>query len=76
MQDELKFYKTTKYVPFNPVDKITIATVLDSRTNKKFRVLKGSPQVSEWPRRSSLTCTLHSINYSAVSGSNMFPRNI
>lgn len=39
-------YKLQKYVPFNPVDKFTCATLLDTQTNKVFRLLKGSPQVS------------------------------
>lgn len=38
-------FKTTKYIPFNPVDKFTCATILDNQTGKSFRVLKGSPQV-------------------------------
>nr|P54210.1 RecName: Full=Plasma membrane ATPase; AltName: Full=Proton pump [Dunaliella acidophila]AAB49042.1 plasma membrane proton ATPase [Dunaliella acidophila] len=38
-------YKHTKYFPFNPNDKITIATVLEIATGRVFRVLKGSPQV-------------------------------
>lgn len=38
-------YKMIKFVPFNPVDKITIATIHDTQTNEKFRLLKGSPQV-------------------------------
>lgn len=41
---ELKSYKTTKYVPFNPVDKFTCATLL-APDGKVFRLLKGSPQV-------------------------------
>ncbi|KAL6757306.1 hypothetical protein V8C86DRAFT_2626506 [Haematococcus lacustris] len=45
-RSELKTrYKTVKFVPFNPTDKITIATVLDLQTNKIIRLLKGSPQV-------------------------------
>ncbi|KAJ9508211.1 hypothetical protein QJQ45_021608 [Haematococcus lacustris] len=45
-RSELKSrYKTVKFVPFNPTDKITIATVLDLQTNKIIRLLKGSPQV-------------------------------
>nr|QEH60479.1 H+-translocating ATPase P-type [Dunaliella maritima] len=38
-------YKHTKYFPFNPNDKITIATCLEIATGRVFRVLKGSPQV-------------------------------
>eukprot|EP00195_Chlamydomonas_chlamydogama_P015211 CAMPEP_0202890410 /NCGR_PEP_ID=MMETSP1392-20130828/817_1 /ASSEMBLY_ACC=CAM_ASM_000868 /TAXON_ID=225041 /ORGANISM="Chlamydomonas chlamydogama, Strain SAG 11-48b" /LENGTH=1114 /DNA_ID=CAMNT_0049573971 /DNA_START=250 /DNA_END=3594 /DNA_ORIENTATION=+ len=44
-RDELKNYKTVKFVPFNPVDKYTCATVVDQRTGKAVRLLKGSPQV-------------------------------
>jgi hypothetical protein len=38
-------YRTTKFIPFNPVDKFTCATVLDTQTNQSIRLLKGSPQV-------------------------------
>jgi len=46
LQDALKTqYKHTKYFPFNPNDKITIAYCLEHATGRTFRVLKGSPQV-------------------------------
>ncbi len=38
-------YKTVKFVPFNPVNKFTCATVMDLQTQKCIRLLKGSPQV-------------------------------
>jgi H+-transporting ATPase len=40
----LKSYKQKEYVPFNPVDKRTEATIQDT-TGKVFRVTKGAPQV-------------------------------
>ena len=46
MQASLKEkYKTIKYIPFNPVDKFTCATVVDLATGEIVRLLKGSPQV-------------------------------
>jgi H+-transporting ATPase len=41
----LKGYKTIKFVPFNPTDKYTCATVVEEATGKIVRLLKGSPQV-------------------------------
>lgn len=41
----LKGFKTTKFVPFNPNDKFTCATVVEEATGKVVRLLKGSPQV-------------------------------
>ncbi|RMZ54903.1 hypothetical protein APUTEX25_000420 [Auxenochlorella protothecoides] len=38
-------YKLAKFVPFNPTDKITIASVTDVKTGEKMRVMKGAPQV-------------------------------
>lgn len=38
-------YKLSKFVPFNPTDKITIAFVTDVKTGEQFRVMKGAPQV-------------------------------
>ena len=38
-------YKMAKFVPFNPVDKYTIAHVHDPETKVTFRVMKGAPQV-------------------------------
>lgn len=44
--DKLKEkYTVLKFVPFNPVDKFTAATVREESTGKVFRLLKGSPQV-------------------------------
>ncbi len=38
-------YKLSKYTPFNPTDKYTIAHVTNPETGDKFRVMKGAPQV-------------------------------
>lgn len=38
-------YTLKKFVPFNPVDKYTIAIVSDNKTGRAFRVMKGAPQV-------------------------------
>mmetsp|Transcript_6324 Transcript_6324/g.19568 ORF Transcript_6324/g.19568 Transcript_6324/m.19568 type:complete len:1015 (-) Transcript_6324:364-3408(-) len=43
--DELKGFKTIKFVPFNPVDKFTAATIVQESSGRVFRVMKGSPQV-------------------------------
>jgi H+-transporting ATPase len=40
----LKIYQQEKYVPFDPVDKRTEATIEDT-SGKLFRVTKGAPQV-------------------------------
>src|SRR5256886_11835233 len=40
----LKTYQQEKYVPFDPVDKRTEATIKDA-SGKVFRVTKGAPQV-------------------------------
>jgi H+-transporting ATPase len=40
-----KEYKTTRFVPFNPTDKYTSATLVHEATGETFRVMKGSPQV-------------------------------
>eukprot|EP00955_Chlamydomonas_euryale_P003332 35902-Chlamydomonas_euryale.AAC.1 len=42
--DELKGFKTIKFVPFNPVDKFTAATIVQESSGRVFRVMKGSPQ--------------------------------
>jgi len=42
---EVPGYKVVAFVPFNPVSKYTEATVLDKKTNQKFRCVKGAPQV-------------------------------
>ncbi|KAI9483317.1 MAG: plasma-membrane proton-efflux P-type ATPase [Benjaminiella poitrasii] len=38
-------YKVTAFQPFNPVTKMTEATIMDLATNQSFRVAKGAPQV-------------------------------
>ncbi|ORX43851.1 plasma-membrane proton-efflux P-type ATPase [Hesseltinella vesiculosa] len=38
-------YKVTQFQPFNPVTKMTQATILNTETNQSFRVAKGAPQV-------------------------------
>lgn len=38
-------YKVTAFVPFNPTDKMSQATVEELGTRKTFRVAKGAPQV-------------------------------
>lgn len=38
-------YTLVKFVPFNPVDKYTMAIIKDNATDKIFRVMKGAPQV-------------------------------
>ncbi|KAI8891079.1 plasma-membrane proton-efflux P-type ATPase [Backusella circina FSU 941] len=42
---EIPGYKVTKFQPFNPVTKMTQATILDLATNQSFSVAKGAPQV-------------------------------
>ncbi|KAI8984614.1 plasma-membrane proton-efflux P-type ATPase [Mycotypha africana] len=42
---EIPGYKVTKFAPFNPVTKMTQATILDLATNQTFCVAKGAPQV-------------------------------
>ena len=37
--------KQYKYIPFNPNDKYTVAFVEEESTGKKYRLLKGAPQV-------------------------------
>ena len=37
--------KQYKYTPFNPTDKYTIAFVEEEQSGKKYRLLKGAPQV-------------------------------
>ncbi|KAJ3113071.1 hypothetical protein HDU96_003814 [Phlyctochytrium bullatum] len=38
-------YKVNGFIPFNPTSKYTEATVTDLSTGKKFRCIKGAPQV-------------------------------
>jgi H+-transporting ATPase len=42
-------YKLQKFVPFNPTDKYTIATVKDNKTGECTRIMKGAPQVRGVP---------------------------
>ncbi len=48
LQDMLvEKYDQIKFVPFNPVDKYTVAIVMDKESCSTFRILKGAPQVSQ-----------------------------
>jgi len=38
-------YKQVKFVPFNPTDKYTIASVVPNDGSPPFRLMKGAPQV-------------------------------
>lgn len=38
-------YTLKKFIPFNPVDKFTMAIVQENATGKVQRVMKGAPQV-------------------------------
>ncbi|ORX92534.1 plasma-membrane proton-e [Basidiobolus meristosporus CBS 931.73] len=38
-------FKTTSFLPFNPVTKLTQATILNEETGEVFKVAKGAPQV-------------------------------
>lgn len=38
-------YKLIKFIPFNPVDKYTVAVLNDMETGKVIRIMKGAPQV-------------------------------
>lgn len=38
-------YECPKFIPFNPVDKYTIAVIRDLQTGEMMRVMKGAPQV-------------------------------
>ncbi|KAF7722581.1 hypothetical protein EC973_002934 [Apophysomyces ossiformis] len=44
-QRDVPGYKVTAFQPFNPVTKMTQATIKDLDTNETFRVAKGAPQV-------------------------------
>lgn len=46
--------KQSKFVPFNPVDKYTIAHVFNTSTEQTYRLLKGAPQVGR-PGRFNLS---------------------
>ena len=39
-------YTLIKYIPFNPVDKLTVAVVRENATGRTLRVMKGAPQVT------------------------------
>ena len=58
LQDTLEEkFAQNKFVPFNPVDKYTIAIVTDKSTGNTFRILKGAPQVSSHTHPSLCTVT-------------------
>ena len=38
-------YTQSKFVPFNPTDKYTIATIVPKDGSPPFRLMKGAPQV-------------------------------
>lgn len=38
-------YKQVRFVPFNPTDKYTIATIVENNGGKPYRLMKGAPQV-------------------------------
>lgn len=42
-------YTQSKFVPFNPTDKYTIATIVPKDGSPPFRLMKGAPQVSSPP---------------------------
>ncbi|CAO3591116.1 unnamed protein product [Absidia cylindrospora] len=44
-QRDVPGYKVTQFQPFNPVTKMTQATLMDLETSQPFRVAKGAPQV-------------------------------
>ena len=39
-------YECPKFIPFNPVDKYTIAIIRDKKSGEMMRIMKGAPQVS------------------------------
>lgn len=47
-------YECPKFIPFNPVDKYTIAIIRDKETGEMMRIMKGAPQVL---RQRLLLCT-------------------
>ena len=49
-------YKQSKFVPFNPTDKYTIATVVPNDGSAPFRLMKGAPQVPPHPLHMYLAC--------------------
>ena len=38
-------YECLKFIPFNPVDKYTIAVIKDLKSGEVTRIMKGAPQV-------------------------------
>lgn len=42
-------YECPKFIPFNPVDKYTIAIIRDTKSGEMMRVMKGAPQVYDPP---------------------------
>ncbi|KAI8366007.1 proton ATPase [Radiomyces spectabilis] len=44
-QRDIPGFKVTAFQPFDPVTKMTKATILDTNTNQSFQVAKGAPQV-------------------------------
>jgi H+-transporting ATPase len=38
-------YEISKFIPFNPVDKYTIAYVTDKQSGETYRLMKGAPQI-------------------------------
>ena len=42
-------YECPKFIPFNPVDKYTIAIIRDTKSGEMMRVMKGAPQVHDPP---------------------------
>ena len=47
-------YECPKFIPFNPVDKYTIAVIRDLKSGEMMRVMKGAPQVSHTFKRGVL----------------------
>lgn len=39
-------YECPKFIPFNPVDKYTIAVIRENNTGNMMRIMKGAPQVA------------------------------
>ena len=39
-------YECPKFIPFNPVDKYTIAIIRDKQSGEMMRIMKGAPQVN------------------------------
>ena len=44
-QELWNHWKLSKFTPFNPVDKYTIAAVTETKTGQAIRIMKGAPQV-------------------------------